>query len=401
MSGKKKIIIMSHAMELGGAERSLIGLLEAFDTEKYEVDLFLLRQEGELLDAIPEKINMLPEIPAYTVLARPMKDTLKEGHLCLTFARLIGKIAAQGYNRFHHYTDSGVELEYSHKYTAALLPKINPSKEYDVAISFLTPHYFTIQKIRAKKKIAWIHTDYSKIQINIDSERKMWGAYDHIVSISDSVTKTFLSVFPELESKIVLIENILPKKLIEEQRQAFSVKEEMAGNEIKILSIGRYCRAKNFDNIPEICSKLIAKKQNVYWYIIGYGSDENLIREQITKFQMQDRVILLGKKENPYPYIDACDLYIQPSRYEGKSVTVREAQMLGKPVVITAYATAQSQLIDGYDGIIVPMDNEGCAEGIEKLLKCSEIKNTLIENCEKKDYSNSREIIKLYKMIDQ
>ena len=78
---------------------------------------------------------------------------------------------------------------------------------------------------------------------------------------------------------------------------------------------------------------------------------------------MQERVIILGKKNNPYPYMRACDLYVQPSRYEGKAVTVREAQLLGKPVVITNYATSASQLEDGADGVIVPMDNAGCAEG--------------------------------------
>ena len=79
---------------------------------------------------------------------------------------------------------------------------------------------------------------------------------------------------------------------------------------------------------------------------------------------MEENVIILGKRSNPYPYIKTCDIYVQPSRYEGKSVTVREAQMLCKPVVVTNYPTAKSQINDGVDGVIVPMDNEGCAEGI-------------------------------------
>ena len=172
MSEKKRIFIMSHALELGGAERSLIGLLDAIDTQKYDVDLFLMRHEGELLEAISDKINLLPQIPAYTVLARPMKDTLAEGHLLLTFARVLGKLAAEKYAKKHQYTDSGVSLEYSHKYTCPLMPRINPNIEYDVAISFLTPHYFVAKKVRAKKKIAWIHTDYGKVQINKKSELK-------------------------------------------------------------------------------------------------------------------------------------------------------------------------------------------------------------------------------------
>ena len=388
-------------MELGGAERSLIGLLDAFDTHNYDVDLFLMRHEGELLKAIPDNINLLPQIPAYTVLARPMKDTLAEGHLVLTLARLIGKIAAKKYEKKHCYTDSGVSLEYSHKYTCLLMPRINPNIEYDVAISFLTPHYFVSEQIKAKKKIAWIHTDYGKVQINKSSELKMWSQYDHIISISEAVTTGFLSIFSELKEKIVLIENILPKKLIEMQKDEFSVENEMSEKGIKLLSIGRYCTAKNFDNVPEICSEILEQGINVYWHIIGFGPDEQLIKEKIHQFKMEDRVILLGKKENPYPYIKACDLYIQPSRYEGKSVTVREAQALHKPVIITNYSTAKSQLEDGVDGIIVPQENEKCAIAISKILKDETLRQKLIENTYRRDYSNKSEMQKLYALVGE
>ena len=386
-------------MELGGAERSLLGLLDAFDTDKYDVDLFLLRHEGELLTHIPEKINLLSQVKAYTVLARPMINTLKEGHIVLTSARLLGKIAARMYDKKHSYTDSGVALEYSHKFTAPFMPQINPDKEYDMAISFLTPHYFVAEKIKAKKKLAWIHTDYSKVQVNRESELKMWDRYDHIVSISDDVTASFLGLFPELKEKIVVIENILPQSLIQEQKNDFTVKYEMPDKGIKLLSIGRYCTAKNFDNVPEICSKLIKKGLDIYWYIIGFGSDEQLIKDKIKQFGMEDRVILLGKKDNPYPYIAACDIYVQPSRYEGKSVTVREAQMLEKTVVITNYATSASQLENGVDGVIVPMENDSCAKGIADLLNNPQKINELVNNCRKNDYSNAGEIHKLVNLV--
>ena len=115
---------------------------------------------------------------------------------------------------------------------------------------------------------------------------------------------------------------------------------------------------------------------------------------------MQEHVVILGKRSNPYPYIKACDLYVQPSRYEGKCVTVREAQMLGKPVVITNYATAPSQLEDGVDGVVVPMDNAGCAEGIAQLLRDPQRMDMLSRNCLARDYSNAAEVEKLYKLME-
>ena len=392
---KKSLLIVSHALELGGAERSLIGLLDALNPAEWDIDLFLLRHEGELMGEIPPYVRLLPAIPAYTVLARPMKETLQEGHLLLTAARLLGKITAGAYVKKHGHTDSVVSLEYSHKFTCPLMPPIVPEKTYDLAISFLTPHYFVAQKVRAKKKIAWIHTDYSRVQVNVDSETKMWNAYDHIASISDAVTESFLHTFPGLSAKIVLVENILPEALIRRQAEAFSVEAEMPAKGIRLLSIGRYCTAKNFDNVPDICARLVCAGLDVYWYIIGFGGDEALIQRKIAEAGMQERVILLGKKDNPYPYIRNCDLYVQPSRYEGKSVTVREAQLLGKPVVITRYATSASQLEDGVDGTIVPMDNAGCAAGIEALLRNPERMEALRAACASRDYSNRAEAEKL------
>lgn len=398
----KRVLIVSHAMELGGAERSLIGLLDAFNPEKYGVDLFLLRHEGELLPYIPDYINLLPQVSAYTVLARPMADTLKEGHILLTAARLVGKIKAAQFDRRHSYQDSGVSLEYSHKYTCPFMPKIQPDVEYDLAISFLTPHYFVAEKVRAKKKIAWIHTDYSHVQVDEKSETAMWSKYNHIVTISQMVSESFAKVFSSLRDRLILIENILPKKLILHQAEEFNALEEMTQDgTIRLLSIGRYCTAKNFDNVPDICAKLISLGVNVRWYIIGFGPDEQLIQRKIKEANMEKHVILLGKKENPYPYIKACDLYAQPSRYEGKSVTVREAQMLGKAVVITKYPTSSSQLEEGVDGIIVPMENQKCAENIAELLKNPLKMEQLENNCLQRDYSNEKEIEKLFDLIEK
>ena len=375
--------------------------MDALDPERWDIDLFLLRHQGELIADIPEYVNLLPEVPAYTVLARPMKDTLREGHVLLTAARLTGRIAAGRYAKKHGHTESGVALEYSHKFTCPLMPRIQPGTEYDLAISFLTPHYFVAKKVQAKQKIAWIHTDYSRVQVNIQSETAMWSAYDHIASISDAVTESFLKLFPGLKNKVVLIENILPARYVKKQAETFLAEPEMPADGIRLLSIGRFCYQKNFENVPDICSRLIQSGLDVYWYIIGFGPDEQLIRKKIAEAGMEDRVILLGKKENPYPYIKACDLYVQPSRYEGKAVTVREAQMLGKPVVITRYATSASQLEEGADGVVVPMDNEGCAAGIADLLRDPEKMARLSACCRQRDYTNAEEIEKLYALMEK
>lgn len=274
-------------------------------------------------------------------------------------------------------------------------------EEYDLAVSFLTPHYFVRDKVKARKKVAWIHTDYSQIKIDVKSELAMWEKYDKIVSISKDVTRSFLHIFPTLKDKVVEIQNIMPIKSINKQvNEAEYEKEMFDDGSIKLLSIGRFCKAKNFDNVPIICKLIRDAGLNVKWYLIGFGGDEELIRQKIHDVSMEEFVIILGKKDNPYPYIKNCDIYIQPSRFEGNAVTVHEAQLLKKPVVITNYETAKSQLKDGIDGIIVPMNNEKCAQGIVELLKDHIKIQRLSKICEGNDYSNKIEIEKFMELLD-
>ncbi|MDD6076550.1 MAG: glycosyltransferase [Bacteroidales bacterium] len=167
----------------------------------------------------------------------------------------------------------------------------------------------------------------------------------------------------------------------------------------RLLSVGRFSDAKNYDNVPDICRRMVAAGVDVKWFLIGYGGGESLIRQKIQKAGMEDHVIILGKKTNPYPYIKACDIYVQPSRYEGKSVTVREAQMLCKPIVVTNYPTASSQIKDGVDGVIVPMDNEGCAKGLARVIMDEALQKRLVDYLQAHDYGNEAEVEKIYQLL--
>lgn len=393
---KSKILICSHSLNIGGAERSLLDLLKSLDYSEVEVDLFLYRHEGEWMKEIPKEVKLLPEVKQYSCLAVPMKLAFKKAQFGVLMGRVIGREKAKYFNCKNNLTDSIVSLEYSHKYTRYFMPKIQQEIYYDLAISYLTPHYFVSEKVNAKTKIAWIHTDYSVIDVDIYSEKKMWDEYDYIASISESCTNSFLKKFPSLNKKIVLIENVLCEKTVHEKAKTNVSKVfQISKKSICLLSIGRYSYAKNFEQIPEICSLIINGGCNVKWYIIGYGDDSE-IRKNITRFKMEDYVILLGKRDNPYPYINICDVYIQPSRYEGKSVTVREAQILHKPVIITNYPTAKKQLEDGYDGIIVPMNNNDCAKEIVNVLNNRKLLEQITSNTRNRDYSNRAELEKLY-----
>ena len=401
---KARIFIAMHYMEIGGAETALIGLLNALDPNRVEVDLFLHDHRGEMMQFIPKWVNLLPQIPKYSVLERPIVELVKRGFWGIAAARLWAKCLSQKvYKRSGSKLENNGGLDKMSKYTTPLLPKINPSMTYDLAISFLTPHRIVAEKVKAKKKIAWIHTDYTRVWVDAEEELKVWQKYDYVASISGDVTNTFLQVFPTLAPKIVEIENILSSSFVRKRAELQNVDKEIRHEgAISLLSVGRFSDAKNYDNVPDICKRLINKtKLNIKWYIIGYGGYEALIRQKIKEAEMEERVILLGKRSNPYPYIKACDIYVQPSRYEGKSVTVREAQMLCKPVVVTNYPTAPSQIRNGVDGVIVPMDNEGCAKGLAQVIYDKPLQERIIAHLKTHDYGNESEVEKIYTLINE
>ena len=401
---KARIFIAMHYMEIGGAETALIGLLNALDPARVDVDLFLYDHRGEMMQFIPKWVNLLPQIPKYSVLERPIVELVKRGFWGIAAARLWAKwLSQKAYKRSGSTLENNGGLDKMSKCTAPLLPRINQSVTYDLAISFLTPHRIVAEKVKAKKKIAWIHTDYTRVWVDAEDELKVWQKYDYVASISGDVTNTFLQVFPSLAPKIVEIENILSPTFVRKRAELQNVDKEIRHEgAITLLSVGRFSDAKNYDNVPDICKHLINEtKLNIKWYIIGYGGDEALIRKKIKEAGMEEQVILLGKRSNPYPYIKACDIYVQPSRYEGKSVTVREAQMLCKPVVVTNYPTAPSQIRSGIDGVIVPMDKEGCANGLAEVICDKSLQERIIAHLKTHDYGNESEVDKIYELIEK
>lgn len=386
----KKILISSFDLEIGGVERSLINMLNSFDYENYDVDLMLYSHTGDFMNLIPRDVNLLKESDDYRTIRMPISSIFKKHKYRLGIGRVLARRRAKG---------NGIaQMQYMWKYCLPYFPKVE--KKYDVAISFLWPHYYVTDKVDADIKIGWIHTDYTSIDTDIEIDMKMWEKLDYIVAVSEECKNAFLMKYPKINKEIIVIENITSpkviKKLSNEKVNDFTNNDKL----FKVLSVGRYSEQKAFDNAIKALRILHDRGyKNIKWYIIGYGSDESLYRKLIKENDLEDSFILLGKKVNPYPYMKMCDLYAQPSRYEGKAVTIGEAQILGKAVMITNYKTAKSQLKDGVDGYITDLSVEGIVDGIEKLYNDNELRLLLQENCLSSDYSNEIELNKLYKII--
>ncbi|WP_372343027.1 glycosyltransferase [Bacillus cereus] len=397
----RNVIITSFDMEIGGVERSLISMLDNFDYKNYAVDLMLYKHQGEFMDLVIDKVNLLDEISQYTTFRKSIGETFKDKHYGIGLARILSKINTNFTGEIKKMIEPGYyQMQLMWKYALPFLPKVD--KEYDVAISYLWPHYFIADKIRAKKKIAWIHTDYSTIELNVKMDLKMWNEFDHIVAVSDACKNSFLKKYSELENKVVVIENIISPDFIKKMANEKVNSLMSTDNRFKIVTVARLSHAKGIDNAVKALKKLKDKGyDDIAWYVVGYGGDEESIKGLIQDLRLENDFILLGKQVNPYPYIQEADLYVQPSRYEGKAVTVVEAQILSKPVMITNYNTARSQVRDRFDGYIAELSVEGIAHGIEKLYKDPSIRKELIHNCSNMEHCNGDKLEKLFKIIEK
>lgn len=420
--GMKTLFINIHYLELGGAEMSLLGLLHALDPKEVEVDLLVNDPRGPLMKFIPKWVNLLDSPTPYRMVERPMAEALRHGCLRVVAGRLLARRDYQRYVVHKGVTgESNAIFTFLDRRVVPGLPGLKLNKTYDVALAFCGFPSVVLQKVNARRKLAWIHTDYTAIDVNKEAEMATLSGFDNVVCVSSEAREQFLRVMPELAAKTMVIENCLPVGYIrdraqisaaeplntEERLTRYSLRGKTGGTvhgltqeerltRVSLLTIGRYCAAKRLDAIPGICRRLAERGIDVTWRIIGYGGDDSYIRDAIAAEGMEERVLPLGKQENPYPWIAACDWYVQPSLYEGKSITVREAQVLGKPVIITAYPTAKAQLREGVDGLIVPMDVDACAEAMAAAIMDDGLRQRLIANVQATDYSMAEEARKIF-----
>lgn len=314
----KSVLISSFDMEIGGVERSLISLLNNFDYENYCVDLMLYRHQGDFMNLISNKTHLLNEVAQYTTFRKSIFEVLKSKQYSIAMSRMLSKITAQILGKIKRIEEPGYyQMQLMWRYAGLFLPKIE--KEYAIAISYLWPHNFVAEKVKAKKKLAWIHTDYSVIEVDIKSDIKIWNNFDYIIAVSEACKQSFLKKYKELEHKVLVIENITSPNLIRTMATEKIDNPMFFDKRFKIVTVARLSHAKGIDQAIEAL-KILKEKgySNIAWYVVGYGGDESKLINLVKENNLDKEFIFIGKQTNPYPFMMNADLYIQPSRYEGK-----------------------------------------------------------------------------------
>lgn len=389
----KKILFVIYALNNGGAERSLVNLLTEIDFTKYEVDLLLFAREGMFLVQVPDSVNIVQGPKVLEALYTQKKE---QKNIKFEVYKYIATIVS-------HVCEKGLQAQNAYrwiKFYSKITPKLE--KKYDLAIAYISRDimYYVDEKVNADKKMVFIHNDYRAAGHPKKYDEPYFRRMDALITISDTCTEVLKEEFPDLKEKIYNLPNIISSGAIRKRASEKNVEEFSAYKGIKIVSVGRLNVQKGFD--LAIAAAVLLKKKGLKfkWLILGNGELMSELSDQIKKNHVEDEIILIGSRENPYIYMKSADVVAQTSRWEGKSVVLDEAKIIGTPIVTTNYPTAKDQIINEKEGIIVDMTPIAIAEGIERLAENKKLKENIHEYLINHEYGNIEEMKKYYSVFD-
>lgn len=385
---KKSILFCCYGLGMGGIEKCLINLLNELDTEKYEIDVLpmnpcydllpLLHGDVTILDPFKYVMNTTDTIAAIKCQKLLLKRTIQ--YIRYIMYRLINKWGHKPWRLFNA-----------------------PNKEYDIAVAYAHVGYvpyYVMDCINAKKKYMWHHEGRYLKGKNYYLDKEYFPKFDSIIAVSKDDKKVLEEVFPELKNSIKVLYNIIPyNEIINKSCEIVESIEKT--DKIKITTVGRLTRQKGPDILIDVAIKL--KKANIpfVWYWIGDGDQKNFMQSQIKKNNLSEYIVLWGNQKNPYPFIKWCDIYVQPSYYEAFCTTTMEAQVLEKPIIVTDVCGIHEQFINGYNGLIVPIDSQEIFRQIFILANNPLKRKKLSENLRDKMKNYSNVIDDYYCLFDQ
>ncbi|WP_346868670.1 glycosyltransferase [Clostridium sp. UBA5119] len=394
---KKDILFVINSLTIGGSEKSLVSLLNVIDYSKYRVDLLMLRK-GESLDKyIPNEVNILDIPNFYIYLNNENYDKTIVKALLYRMCRIKSSIDIRLNKLESKKTKNNQQIFYINQKN--ILKRIE--KKYDIAIAFAQgfPTYFVVDKVDADNKIAWINCDYKATTYNKELDKIFYDKIHKIVAVSESSKDSIINVNKNYTNKIVVIKDIVNPDII--VNMATEKIKEIDSNEVNILTVGRLVIGyKGYDIAIKTADLLRNSGYKFKWYVVGDGQDKEKLQDLVKVYDLEKYFILLGSRDNPYPYMKKCDIYVQPSRNEGFGLTVIEAKILKKPIVCTNFNTANELIKNEEDGLIVEQDEVQLLNGIKRYLDDNSFRDNILRNLKSEnEYNTMNEIYKIYELF--
>lgn len=397
---KQSILIIMPYMNCGGVESTLLSMLDVIDKRKYAITLLLLEKKGTFLTKIPKEVKVkeidIPEKEKGVFFGKRlmMENLIKKGQWYRIPEFLL-------YN-FKTYLseDRARNASYFQKISAEI-PSLKG--KYDLAIDYFGYATFTTfylaEKVNATVKISWLHSVLSRY--NPQSFEQWYKKMHVIYACSKMVKKDFETIFPELNNVKLFYNIIHPEVIRKKAQEDGGFEDDFDG--IRILTVGRVCHEKGIDIAIEAFKSLFQSGYKVRWYLIGGGSKEDYCRydRMLNTNEERNNFCFLGVKENPYVYMKQCDIYVQPSRFEGYCTTTNEARIIGKPIIMTNVSGAEEQISNGVTGYIVDTSGKAIFEAIKKIIENQDIRKRFSDNLKGIRVDTTREIEKIYALLDR
>ena len=405
MSDKPKIkmLVIGIYMNSAGTEKSFISFANCLDYDKYEVDLLLAKKEGVLLELIPPQVNVI-EMEEYgdfflmsgANAAKTMMDCFVRKNPAALFQILPYFLKIIFNPKKKAYPATRMWRDFMRRYMKPV------DKEYDVAVSYWGDRtmFYMVDKVKAAKKITWLHFDYGNPPRENELFLEYFNKCDKIVNVSEAVDNALKEELPQIADKCVVIENINDPKLIWELGLRGETFPDTHYKGKRLVSLIRIAKQKGIDMIPEVMARLVKDGYDVRWYIVGDGDIgiKQKFIEDLLMYEVAGRVMLLGTTVNPYSYMRDADIYVQPSLFEGKPITVEEAKIMYKPIVATNYVSANEQLDGGRFGLITEINAESLYKGIKRMLDDGDMRDDFTITLSKENFGNTDEMKKFYEL---
>lgn len=371
----KKVLFVINTLGHAGAEVALLELLRRLGEKELELSLYVLTEQGELVTDVPSNVKLLNKnFCAAPVLTKEGRNHLRKKTIKAAFSK------NSIFKNFSYIVKNGLKMAQNRKIQVdKLLWRVlsdgadELKEEYDLAVAFLEggSSYFVADHIKAKKKAAFIHIDYNLAGYTRSLDKDCFLKFDQIFTVSEEVKTHFLNAYPECQDNINVFHNMLnEERIFEKSKEEGGFDDDFEG--IRILTVGRLVYQKGYDIAIEAMKLLKDTGKPIRWYVLGEGNLRSSLEYEIALAGLEKNFILVGAVKNPYPYYAQADIYAHCTRFEGKSIAIQEAQILGKPIVASDCSGNKEQIINGVDGILCDLVPEDIKEAILSLVEDKE-----------------------------
>ena len=396
----KKVLFVINTLGGAGAEKALLELLRKFTPDQYEIDLYVLLEQGELISQVPEYVNVLNrKYTAESVLSTEGKKELNRkvfkrlfihGALFKNIPYLIRNTTAMIRRKkiyadkllWRVMSDSGMKLD----------------KNYDMAVAYLEggSTYFVHDHVRAEKKFTFLHVDYQYAGYSRELDRDCYLDFDRIFTVSGEVKTIFDRVYPECRDRTFVFHNLIDREKIRKKAELPGGFSDTYDGK-RILTVGRLTAQKAYEVAVDAMKLLKDEGIKARWYVLGEGELRNKLQQKIDNFGLKEDFLLLGAVENPYPYYKQCDLYVHATRFEGKSIAIQEAQVLGCALLVSDCSGNREQVENGTDGVLCQLSPEEISRNIAELLRDEEKCRQYGKRAAARISSEQGDVLKMFK----